>query len=137
MDRIYCSEQIEVPPALPAILKAYTKEVIRYSPKDIPAFSRESAAHTGGDRHARRQAATTGDAVLEEMAALERSLLVSLDLCVCVVCLLTFCLSLVLVLLLSCACSYFAALAKGDVESFLEDQAKKKKAADAAAGQAQ
>jgi len=43
MDRIYCSEQIEVPPALPAILKAYTKEVIRYSPKDIPAFSRESA----------------------------------------------------------------------------------------------
>lgn len=42
MDRIYCSEQIEVPPALPAILKAYTKEVIRYSPKDIPAFSRES-----------------------------------------------------------------------------------------------
>jgi hypothetical protein len=44
MDRIYCSEQIEVPPALPAILKSYTKEVIRYNPKDIPAFSRESVA---------------------------------------------------------------------------------------------
>jgi hypothetical protein len=27
--------------------------------------------------------------------------------------------------------SYFAALAKGDVEAFLEDQAKKKKSADA------
>lgn len=45
MDRIYCSEQIEVPPPLPAILKAYTKEVIRYNPRDIPAFSRESAQH--------------------------------------------------------------------------------------------
>jgi len=73
MDRVYCSEQIEVPPALPAILKAYSKEVIRYNPPDIPAFSRD----------------------------------------------------------------YFAALAKGDVESFLENEAKKKKAAEqsAAAGQ--
>ena len=43
MDSIYSAEQIEVPSALPAILKAYTKEVIRYSPADIPAFSRESA----------------------------------------------------------------------------------------------
>jgi hypothetical protein len=42
MDRLYCSEQIEVPPALPQLLKAFTKEVIRYNPKDIPAFSRES-----------------------------------------------------------------------------------------------
>lgn len=33
--------------------------------------------------------------------------------------------------LLSVFLSYFAALAKGDVEAFLEDQAKKKKAADA------
>jgi len=30
-------------------------------------------------------------------------------------------------------CSYFAALANGDVEAFLEEQAKKKKQADAAA----
>jgi hypothetical protein len=77
MDRIYCSEQIEVPPALPSILKAYTKEVIRYAPADIPAFSRD----------------------------------------------------------------YFAALARGDVEAFLEEQAKRKKQADAqaaaAAGQPQ
>ena len=29
MDRIYCAEQIVVPPELPSILKAYTKEVIR------------------------------------------------------------------------------------------------------------
>jgi glutamate 5-kinase len=32
--------------------------------------------------------------------------------------------------------SYFAALAKGDVESFLEDQAKRKKLADAQAAAA-
>jgi hypothetical protein len=41
MDRIYSSEQIEIPPAFPPILKAYSKEVIRFNPKDIPAFSRE------------------------------------------------------------------------------------------------
>jgi len=64
MDRIYCSEQIEVPPVLPAILKAYTKEVIRFNPKDIPAFSRD----------------------------------------------------------------YFAALANGEIDAFLEEQARKKKA---------
>ena len=42
MDAIYSAEQIEVPVALPSILKAYTKEVIRNNPEDIPAFSRES-----------------------------------------------------------------------------------------------
>lgn len=36
-----CSEQIEVPPALPGILKKYSKEVIRYNPKDIILFSRD------------------------------------------------------------------------------------------------
>lgn len=41
MDRIYCAEQIVVPPTLPSILKAFTKEVIRYNPTDIPAFSRD------------------------------------------------------------------------------------------------
>ena len=46
MDSIYSAEQIEVPAALPAILKAYTKEVIRYNPVDIAAFSRESQQHT-------------------------------------------------------------------------------------------
>mmetsp|Transcript_20049 Transcript_20049/g.40476 ORF Transcript_20049/g.40476 Transcript_20049/m.40476 type:complete len:296 (-) Transcript_20049:419-1306(-) len=38
MDRIYSAEQIQVPPALPAILKAFTKEVIRLNPSDIPQF---------------------------------------------------------------------------------------------------
>jgi hypothetical protein len=41
MDRLYSAEQIVVPPELPPILKAYTKEVIRYQPKDIVAFSRD------------------------------------------------------------------------------------------------
>lgn len=41
MDSIYCSDQIEVPAALPGILKAYSKEVIRYQPADIPGFSRD------------------------------------------------------------------------------------------------
>jgi hypothetical protein len=41
LDRIYSPEQIEVPPALPEILKAYTKEVIRYNPQNIIEFSRE------------------------------------------------------------------------------------------------
>ena len=45
MDAIYSAEQIEVPASLPALLKAYTKEVIRNNPDDIPAFSRESV-HT-------------------------------------------------------------------------------------------
>lgn len=67
MDSIYCAEQIEVPPTLPAILKAYTKEVIRYQPADIPAFSRD----------------------------------------------------------------YFTALANGSVETFLQEQAKKKNSATA------
>lgn len=30
--RIYCAEQIEVPPLLPAILREYTKAVIRKQP---------------------------------------------------------------------------------------------------------
>lgn len=41
MDQIYSAEQIEVPQQLPSILKAYTKEVIRYNPPDIPTFSKE------------------------------------------------------------------------------------------------
>ena len=34
-------DQIQVPAELPAILKAYTKEVIRYNPEDIVVFSRD------------------------------------------------------------------------------------------------
>jgi len=41
MDRLYCADQIVVPPALPALLKAYTQEVIRYNPTDLAAFSRD------------------------------------------------------------------------------------------------
>jgi hypothetical protein len=39
VQRIYSAEQIAVPPALPAILKAWTKEVIRSNPRDIYGFS--------------------------------------------------------------------------------------------------
>jgi hypothetical protein len=37
--RIFCAEQIFVPPELPLILKHYSKEVIRNNPEDIVAFS--------------------------------------------------------------------------------------------------
>ncbi len=39
--RIFCAEQIEVPPELPNILKNYSKEVIRNNPNDIIDFSRK------------------------------------------------------------------------------------------------
>jgi hypothetical protein len=39
--RIFSAEQIEVPAALPAILKDFSKEVIRNNPKDLVKFSRE------------------------------------------------------------------------------------------------
>lgn len=39
--RIFCAEQIEVPPELPDILKNYSKAVIRANPKDIVDFSRK------------------------------------------------------------------------------------------------
>lgn len=39
--RIFCAEQIEVPPQLPEILKNYSKAVIRSNPADIVDFSRK------------------------------------------------------------------------------------------------
>jgi len=36
---MYCAEQIQVPPDLPPILKAYSKAVIRGKPKDLIQFS--------------------------------------------------------------------------------------------------
>lgn len=39
--RIFCAEQIEVPPQLPEILKNYSKAVIRNNPSDIIDFSRK------------------------------------------------------------------------------------------------
>lgn len=46
MEQIFSAEQIEIPNDLPAIMKAWTKEVIRYQPKDIVAFSFEYFAAT-------------------------------------------------------------------------------------------
>ena len=37
--RIFCAEQIVVPDDLPALLKNYSKEVIRANPQNIYAFS--------------------------------------------------------------------------------------------------
>lgn len=37
--RIFCAEQIVVPNDLPALLKNYSKEVIRANPQNIYAFS--------------------------------------------------------------------------------------------------
>ena len=39
--RIFCAEQIEVPDALPEILKNYSKAVIRSNPENIISFSRK------------------------------------------------------------------------------------------------
>ena len=39
--RIFCAEQIEVPDALPEILKNYSKAVIRENPENIITFSRK------------------------------------------------------------------------------------------------
>ena len=39
--RIFCAEQIQVPDALPELLKNYSKAVIRNNPQDIVAFSRK------------------------------------------------------------------------------------------------
>jgi len=38
-DRIYCSEQIAIPPALPQIIKEYSKAVLREQPADLVDFS--------------------------------------------------------------------------------------------------
>ena len=40
-ERIYCAEQIVVPPELPIILKHYSKEIIRMNPENIYEASRE------------------------------------------------------------------------------------------------
>jgi hypothetical protein len=36
---LYCSQQINIPPALPDILKQFTKAAIRTQPKDVLAWS--------------------------------------------------------------------------------------------------
>jgi Ca2+-binding EF-hand superfamily protein len=50
--RIYCAEQIEVPPDLPTIIKSFTKECIRYNAQqpDIVNFAKDYfAAAVAGD----------------------------------------------------------------------------------------
>ena len=38
-DAMYCSQQINIPPDLPDILKAFTKAAIRTQPGDLLAWS--------------------------------------------------------------------------------------------------
>ena len=40
-EKIFSADQIEVPAALPKILKGFAKEIIRYNPEDIPQFAIE------------------------------------------------------------------------------------------------
>lgn len=39
--KMYCAEQIQIPPDMPPILKAWSKEVIRSNPQDVIEFSVE------------------------------------------------------------------------------------------------
>jgi hypothetical protein len=39
VERIFCAEQIHVPPELARILREYTKAVIKENPDDVVAFS--------------------------------------------------------------------------------------------------
>lgn len=50
--RIFSADQIEVPQDLPAILKDYSKEVIRSNPKDLVKFSREYFENKMNERNA-------------------------------------------------------------------------------------
>jgi hypothetical protein len=72
MDRIYCAEQIVVPPELPAIIKAYSKEVIRYQPEDLVAFSRDYFASLSQGQHKGFLAKLESEAHRELLADIER-----------------------------------------------------------------
>ena len=48
--RIFCAEQIEVPDALPEILKNYSKAVIRENPENIISFSRKYLENLKAER---------------------------------------------------------------------------------------
>jgi len=50
--RIFSAEQIEVPQELPAILKEFSKEVIRNNPKDLVKFSRQYFENKLSERNA-------------------------------------------------------------------------------------
>ena len=53
--RIFSADQIEVPQDLPAILKDFSKEVIRSNPKDLVKFSREYFENKMNERNAPTQ----------------------------------------------------------------------------------
>ena len=40
-NRIYAAEQIEVPPQLPELVKAFSKEAMRFQPTDLVGFAKE------------------------------------------------------------------------------------------------
>jgi hypothetical protein len=96
MDRIYCAEQIVVPPELPAIIKAYSKEVIRYQPEDLVAFSRDYFASLSQGQHKGFLAKLESEAHKELLADIERkadevsdlscTVLSHIHTCVCVCC---------------------------------------------------
>ncbi len=48
LERVYCAEQIVVPPALPEVLKRFAKEVIRKQPTDTLAFAVKYFAKLSG-----------------------------------------------------------------------------------------
>jgi hypothetical protein len=50
--RIFSAEQIEVHQELPAILKEFSKEVIRNNPKDLVKFSRQYFENKLSERNA-------------------------------------------------------------------------------------
>ena len=54
--RIFSADQIEVPQDLPAILKDFSKEVIRSNPKDLVKFSREYFENKMSERQAQSSA---------------------------------------------------------------------------------
>ena len=61
--RIFCAEQIEVPDALPEILKNYSKAVIRNNPENIISFSRKYFEDLKAERDKnKKESETTLDA---------------------------------------------------------------------------
>ena len=60
--RIFCAEQIEVPDALPEILKNYSKAVIRNNPENIISFSRKYFEDLKAERDKNKK---DSDAVLD------------------------------------------------------------------------
>ena len=58
--RIFSADQIEVPQALPAILKDFSKEVIRNNPENLVEFCRDYFIQAIKERDAKRGAPPAG-----------------------------------------------------------------------------